>query len=123
MRGVLVDSRKILIYTKAHACDKHHPEGNDGLLMRPHFHSADFLFLYRFFFLLEHDISIPFFLLLNSASPDKVLLPVAIVQISVAYRVASVVHLIVSYIDTDVRYIRSRIVGTVEKYQIPSLCL
>ncbi|OJG50766.1 hypothetical protein RV03_GL001047 [Enterococcus gallinarum] len=54
--------------------------------MRPHFHSTDFLFLYRFFFLLEHDIFIPFFLLLNSASPDKVLLPVAIVQIGVAYR-------------------------------------
>ena len=96
MRGVLVDSRKILIHTKAHACDKHHPEGNDGLLMRPHFHSADFLFLYRFFFLLEHDISIPFFLLLNSASPDKVLLPVAIVQISVAYRVASVIKSFIS---------------------------
>ena len=114
---------KILIHTKAHACDKHHPKGNDGLLMRPHFHSAAFLFLYRFFFHLEHDISIPFFLLLNSASPDKVLLPVAIVQISVAYRVASVVHLVISHIDTDVGYIRSRIVGTVEEHQIPSLCL
>src|SRR5699024_674005 len=123
MGGVLVDSRKILIHTKAHACDKHHPEGNDGLLMRPHFHSADFLFLYRFFFLLEHDISIPFFLLLNSASPDKVLLPVGACKVGVTYRVASVVHLIVSYIDTDVRYIRSRIVGTVEEHQIPSLCL
>ena len=80
-------------------------------------------YLVLVFFLLEHDISIPFFLLLNSASPDKVLLPVAIVQISVAYRVASVVHLVISHIDTDVGYIRPRIVGTVEEHQISSLCL
>ena len=123
MGGVLVDSRKILIHAKAHACDKHHPEGNDGLLMRPHFHSADFLFLYRFFFLLEHDISIPFFLLLNSASPDKVLLPVGACKVGITYRVASVVHLVISHIDTDVGYIRPRIVGTVKEHQIPSLCL
>lgn len=99
---------------KAHACDKHHPEGNDGLLMCPHFHSADFLFLYRFFFLLEHDFHS--FLLLNSASPDKVLLPVGACKVGITYRVASVVHLVISHIDTDVGYIRPSIVGTVEEH-------
>lgn len=62
-------------------------------------------------------------LLLNSASPDKVLLPVAIVQISVAYRVASMVHLVISYIYSNVRYIASCVIGTVEEHQIASLCL
>ena len=114
MCGVLVDSGKILIHPKAHACDKHHPEGNDGLLMCPHFHSADFLFLYRFFFLLEHDFHS--FLLLNSASPYQMLLPVGACKVGIAYRVASVVHLVISHIDTDVGYIRSRIVGTVEEH-------
>ena len=33
------------------------------------------------------------------------------------------IHTVISYIDTDVGYIASCIVGTVEKDQIASLCL
>lgn len=78
-------------------------------------------FIVRVFFLLEHDFHS--FLLLNSASPYQMLLPVGACKVGVAHRVASVVHLVISHIDNDVGYIRPRIVGIVEEHQIPRLCL
>lgn len=55
------------------------------------------------------------------------LIPIAILPIvflaTLSYRVACMIHTIVSYIDTDVGYIATCIVGTVEKDQIASLCL
>ncbi|EQK37014.1 hypothetical protein QW7_3518 [Clostridioides difficile P77] len=45
MGRVLVNSGKILIYSKAHACNKHHPQCNHGFLMCAYLDST-----YLFFF-------------------------------------------------------------------------
>ena len=48
MGGVLVDSRKILIHPKAHACDKHHPQRNHGFLMCAYLDSTHLFFFWFF---------------------------------------------------------------------------
>ena len=48
MGRVLVDSRKILIHPKAHACDKHHPQRNHGFLMCAYLDSTHLFFFWFF---------------------------------------------------------------------------
>ncbi|EQK90934.1 hypothetical protein QSM_0568 [Clostridioides difficile P30] len=43
MGRVLVDSGKVLIHPKAHACDKHHPQRNHGFLMCAYLDSTHLL--------------------------------------------------------------------------------
>ncbi|EQJ74972.1 hypothetical protein QSU_3816 [Clostridioides difficile P38] len=57
MGRVLVDSRKIFIHSKAHACDKHHPQRNHGFLMCAYLNSTHLFFFdifSRFLILLKH---------------------------------------------------------------------
>ncbi|EQF83067.1 hypothetical protein QGM_0508 [Clostridioides difficile CD211] len=54
---MLVDSGKILIHPKAHACDKHHPQRNHGFLMCAYFDSTHHFFFdifCLFLILLKH---------------------------------------------------------------------
>ncbi|EQI98049.1 hypothetical protein QQS_3560, partial [Clostridioides difficile P6] len=48
MGRVLVDSSKILIHSKAHACDKHHPQRNHGFLMCAYLNSTHLFFFWFF---------------------------------------------------------------------------
>ncbi|EQG49618.1 hypothetical protein QIW_0460 [Clostridioides difficile DA00134] len=48
MGGVLVDSGKILIHPKTHACDKHHPQRNHGFLMCAYLNSTHLFFFWFF---------------------------------------------------------------------------
>ena len=77
-----------------------------------YFDSTHLFFFYWFFFLFKHVFQS---FLLFSSSTNQVLLPIRIIEVGISDRVACMVHLIVSYIDTDMGYIASCIVGTVEK--------
>ena len=80
MGGMLVDSRKILIHSKAHACDKHHPQRNHGFLcvtsltVRTFFFFCSLIVSICFLFFLN--IFFKSFLLFYSSCTDQVLLPV-----------------------------------------------
>ncbi|EQJ62770.1 hypothetical protein QSK_0356, partial [Clostridioides difficile P29] len=60
MGRVLVDSGKILIHPKTHACDKHHPQRNHGFLMCAYLDSTHLFFFWffdsfsRFLILIKH---------------------------------------------------------------------
>ncbi|EQK03886.1 hypothetical protein QUI_2740 [Clostridioides difficile P59] len=54
---MLVDSGKILIHPKTHACDKHHPQCNHGFLMCAYLDSTHLFFFdifSRFLILFKH---------------------------------------------------------------------
>ena len=129
MGGVLVDSRKILIHPKAHACDKHHPQRNHGFFL-----CVPTLTVRTFFFFWFFDSFCLFLILL------KHIFQVLSIVLLVLHRLSAVasnyylglhilsgrLHGTSGYfrnINTDVGYIRTSVIGRMEKHQVPSLCL